>query len=49
MTGAGAEAFLRDVPDAEPHLLDTGHFALADHAGEIASLVRAFLSESLSK
>lgn len=45
-TAAGAEAFRRDVPDAELHLLDTGHFALADHAGEIAGLIRAFLNKS---
>lgn len=36
-TPAGAEAFERDVPDARIHLLDTGHFALADHASEIAA------------
>ena len=44
-TPAGAEAFKRDVPEAELHLLDTGHFALADHAGEIAHLMRVFLSK----
>src|SRR5262249_24696598 len=43
-TPAGAEAFLRDVPDAELHLLDTGHFALADHVPEIAGLIRNFLT-----
>jgi pimeloyl-ACP methyl ester carboxylesterase len=42
-TAAGADAFLRDVPDAELHLLDTGHFALADHASEIAQLMKGFL------
>jgi pimeloyl-ACP methyl ester carboxylesterase len=41
-TPEGGEAFLRDVPDAELHLLDTGHFALEDHGEEIAGLVRAF-------
>ena len=25
---AGAHAYLRDIPDAEMHILDTGHFAL---------------------
>ena len=29
---AGAEAFRRDVPDAEIHLLDAGHFALETNA-----------------
>ncbi|BDP43838.1 alpha/beta hydrolase (plasmid) [Deinococcus aetherius] len=47
-TEAGARAFLRDVPDAELHLLDAGHFALDDHADEIASLIRTFLSHHLA-
>jgi pimeloyl-ACP methyl ester carboxylesterase len=38
----GARAYLADVPDAELHLLDTGHFALATHAEEIAELIAAF-------
>jgi pimeloyl-ACP methyl ester carboxylesterase len=41
---AGAEAFKRDVPDAEVHLLDTGHFALESHAPEIAALISDFLA-----
>src|SRR6202012_4194635 len=32
---AGAEAFGRDLPDAEIHLYDTGHFALETHSEEI--------------
>ncbi|MFF0560689.1 alpha/beta fold hydrolase [Streptomyces sp. NPDC004266] len=40
---AGAEAFARDLPDAEIHLLDAGHFALETHGEEIAGLVRGFL------
>ncbi|MCK9796065.1 alpha/beta hydrolase [Isoptericola sp. 4D.3] len=40
---AGAEAFLRDLPDAELHLLDAGHFALETHGPEVAALVRDFL------
>ncbi|MFG2167113.1 alpha/beta fold hydrolase [Micromonospora chersina] len=40
---AGAEAYARDLPDAEIHLLDTGHFALETHGDEIAELIRAFL------
>jgi pimeloyl-ACP methyl ester carboxylesterase len=39
----GARAYLRDLPSAELHLLDTGHFALATHAGEIAQLIEAFI------
>ena len=38
----GARAYLADVPDAELHLLDTGHFALATHAAEIAKAITAF-------
>lgn len=39
----GALAFRRDLPDAEIHLLPTGHFALETHAAQIAALVRDFL------
>jgi pimeloyl-ACP methyl ester carboxylesterase len=41
---AGAHAYLRDLPAAELHLLDTGHFATATHTEEIAGLVREFLA-----
>jgi pimeloyl-ACP methyl ester carboxylesterase len=40
---AEAEAYRRDVPDAEVHILDGGHFALNDKPEEIAALVRGFL------
>ncbi|GAA3390524.1 alpha/beta fold hydrolase [Streptomyces roseoviridis] len=40
---AGAEAFRRDLPDAEIHLLPTGHFALETHAPAIAELIAGFL------
>ena len=43
----GAEAYKRDLPDAEVHLLDTGHFALETHASEIAALIRTFLENRL--
>ena len=36
------EAYRRDVPSAEVHVLDAGHFALDTAADEIALLVRAF-------
>jgi pimeloyl-ACP methyl ester carboxylesterase len=39
----GARAYLADLPDAELHLLDTGHFATATHSAEIAALITAFL------
>lgn len=37
----GAEAFQRDIPEAEIVFLDTGHFALETHAAEIADAIRA--------
>lgn len=46
---AGAVAYQRDLPDAEIHLLDAGHFALETHAEEVATLIRAFLGGSGSK
>jgi pimeloyl-ACP methyl ester carboxylesterase len=39
----GAEAYKRDVPDAELHLLDAGHFALDEKVDEIAKLTIDFL------
>lgn len=43
----GAEAFKRDVPNAEIRFLDTGHFALETHAREIGAAMRAFLAKHL--
>jgi pimeloyl-ACP methyl ester carboxylesterase len=40
----GAEAYRRDLPDAEIHLLDAGHFALDEQTDEIARLILAFLA-----
>ncbi|WP_033442860.1 alpha/beta fold hydrolase [Saccharothrix sp. NRRL B-16314] len=42
-TEDGAKAYLRDVPDAELHVFDTGHFALEENLPEIAPLIAAFL------
>jgi pimeloyl-ACP methyl ester carboxylesterase len=47
-TAAGADAFLRDLPKAEVHMLDTGHFALETHAAEIAAYIRGFLPRALA-
>jgi pimeloyl-ACP methyl ester carboxylesterase len=42
-TVPGAKAYLRDIPRAELHLLDTGHFALEDSSGFIAQqIVKSF-------
>lgn len=45
----GAEAFKRDIPNAEVHFFDTGHFALETHAEEIGTAIRDFLGRKLSK
>ena len=37
------ERYRKDVPKAEVHVLDAGHFALDTKADEIAELVRAFV------
>jgi pimeloyl-ACP methyl ester carboxylesterase len=39
----GAEAFKRDIPRAEVHLLDAGHFAVESHGREIGALMLGFL------
>ena len=38
----GAEAFQKDLPNAEVQLLDTGHFALETHVDEIAEAINEF-------
>ncbi|HEX7816447.1 alpha/beta hydrolase [Dyella sp.] len=43
----GAKAYQRDIPDAEVHLLDAGHFALETHAVEIGGYIREFLGRKL--
>ena len=40
---AGARPFLRDLPEAELHLLDSGHFALEDKFDDYVVLIRDFL------
>jgi pimeloyl-ACP methyl ester carboxylesterase len=45
---AGAEAFRRDLPKAEVHFLDAGHFALETHGREIADHIRDFLDRHLT-
>jgi pimeloyl-ACP methyl ester carboxylesterase len=41
---AEAEAYRRDLPKAEIHVLDAGHFALDEKPDEIAELMRGFLA-----
>ena len=42
-TVEGALAFGREVPDAEIHLLNAGHFALDEEMDTAAALIRRFL------
>jgi len=46
---AGAHPYLRDLPKAELHLLDTGHFALEEEGPRIAALMRDFLGRSVKQ
>ena len=43
----GAEAYRRDLPGAEIHFLETGHFALETHHREIARTMRDFLAREI--
>jgi pimeloyl-ACP methyl ester carboxylesterase len=43
----GAEAYARDVREAEVRFFDTGHFALETHVDEIAETIRDFLGRKL--
>jgi pimeloyl-ACP methyl ester carboxylesterase len=43
-TVEGAQAYLRDIPKAELHLLDTGHFALEDSSEFIARQIIKFFA-----
>ena len=43
-TLAGAMTYKQDLPKAEVHILDAGHFALDEAAPEIAQLMRAFMA-----
>ncbi|MEV8396217.1 MULTISPECIES: alpha/beta hydrolase [unclassified Streptomyces] len=44
----GARAFQRDLPDAEIHLVESGHFALESHLEEITGHIRGFLARVIS-
>jgi pimeloyl-ACP methyl ester carboxylesterase len=42
---AGGDAFKRDLPDAEIHQLDAGHFVFDEQTDEVARLVIAFMGK----
>jgi pimeloyl-ACP methyl ester carboxylesterase len=44
----GARAYLRDLPGAELHFLETGHFATATHDEELAELIVDFLNRRVT-
>jgi pimeloyl-ACP methyl ester carboxylesterase len=46
---AGAEAFRKDLPNAQVRFLDTGHFAIETHVVEIASAMKEFLEKEVSR
>lgn len=48
-TREGGEAYLKDLPNAEMHRLDSGHFAVEDCLGEITSNIRRFYLERVAK
>ena len=43
MPEESARAYLRDLPDAELHLLDGGHWLLETHLEDVVTRVRDFL------
>ncbi|WP_144579306.1 alpha/beta fold hydrolase, partial [Agrobacterium sp. DE0009] len=45
----GAHPYLRDLPEAEFHLIDTGHFALEDKLDAMAPLIRSFLDRNIAR
>ena len=42
---AGAEAFRRDLPDAEIRLVDSGHFALESRCREMAGIIKSWYNK----
>ncbi len=42
---AGAQAFADDLPDADIHLLDGGHFLLESALSDVVGLIRGFLAK----
>ena len=43
---AGAEAFRKDLPNAQVQFLDTGHFATETHVAEIAAAMKEFFQRN---
>jgi pimeloyl-ACP methyl ester carboxylesterase len=47
-TREGGEAYLRDLPQAEMHRLDSGHFAVEDCLEQIATKIERFYEEKVT-
>ena len=47
-TREGGDAYLADLPSAEMHRLDAGHFAVEDHLDYVATHIRRFYSERVA-
>ncbi|MFI4898414.1 MAG: alpha/beta fold hydrolase [Phycisphaerales bacterium JB059] len=45
----GATPYLRDLPEAELHMLPTGHFVLEEYAEETATLIRSFMDRRVER
>jgi pimeloyl-ACP methyl ester carboxylesterase len=45
----GARPYLLDLPDAEFHLVDTGHFVLEDQLDAVAPMIGDFLDRSAAR
>lgn len=46
-TPAGGEAYLKDLPNAEMHRLEAGHFAIEDHLDEISNVMHRFYEQKV--
>ena len=46
-TPEGGRAYLRDLPEAELHMLDSGHFAVEDSLDEIVTHIKRFHAEQV--
>jgi pimeloyl-ACP methyl ester carboxylesterase len=47
-TREGGEAYLKDLPRAEMHRLDSGHFAVEDSLEEIAANIKRFYEDQVA-
>jgi pimeloyl-ACP methyl ester carboxylesterase len=48
-TREGGDAYLADLPDAEMHRLQAGHFAVEDHLDYIAAQTKRFYAENVAR